>query len=76
MVRALETKFLRFWVGQEQDSVLSVAAFDWLFPPWGFGGPGRRSFADCDVYVSLSKLKHHWLAGVTMTLKNNFERDT
>lgn len=32
----------------------------------------NHSFEDCDVYVSLSKLKHHWLAGVTMTLKNNF----
>ena len=26
VVRALETKFLRFWAGQEQDSVLSVGA--------------------------------------------------
>lgn len=32
----------------------------------------NHSFADCDVYISLSKMKHHWLAGVTMTLKNSF----
>ncbi len=32
----------------------------------------NHSFRDCDVYVSLSKLKNHWLAGVTMSLKNNF----
>ena len=32
----------------------------------------NHSFADCDVYVSMSKLKNHWLGGVTMALKNNF----
>jgi uncharacterized protein (DUF362 family) len=32
----------------------------------------NHSYADCDVYVSLSKLKNHWIAGVTMALKNNF----
>ncbi|MBZ5584316.1 MAG: DUF362 domain-containing protein [Acidobacteriia bacterium] len=40
----------------------------YIFPAFDL----NHSFADCDVYVSLSKLKHHWLAGVTMTLKNNF----
>jgi uncharacterized protein (DUF362 family) len=32
----------------------------------------NHSFNDCDVYVSMSKLKNHWLASVTMSLKNNF----
>jgi len=32
----------------------------------------NHSFSDCDVYVSMSKLKNHWIAGVTMSLKNNF----
>ncbi len=32
----------------------------------------NHSFVDCDAYVSLSKLKNHWIAGVTMSLKNNF----
>jgi uncharacterized protein (DUF362 family) len=40
----------------------------YIFPAFDL----NHSFADCDVYVSLSKLKHHWLAGVTMSLKNNF----
>jgi uncharacterized protein (DUF362 family) len=40
----------------------------YIFPAFDL----NHSFADCDVYVSMSKLKHHWLAGVTMTLKNNF----
>jgi hypothetical protein len=40
----------------------------YIFPAFDL----NHSFADCDVYASLSKLKHHWLAGVTMTLKNNF----
>jgi uncharacterized protein (DUF362 family) len=32
----------------------------------------NHSYQDCDVYVSMSKLKNHWIAGVTMTMKNNF----
>lgn len=32
----------------------------------------NHSFSDCDAYVSMSKLKNHWIAGVTMTMKNNF----
>ena len=44
--------------------------------PWGgYVFPAfdlNHSFADCDVYVSMSKLKNHWIGGVTMALKNNF----
>ncbi len=44
--------------------------------PWGgYLYPAyylNRAFADCDVYASLSKLKNHWIAGVTMSMKNNF----
>ena len=32
----------------------------------------NHSFVECDVYVSLSKLKNHATAGVTMAVKNNF----
>jgi uncharacterized protein (DUF362 family) len=32
----------------------------------------NHSYLDCDAYVSMSKLKNHWIAGVTMTMKNNF----
>lgn len=39
-----------------------------IFPSYDL----NHSFADCDAYVSMSKLKNHWLAGVTMTMKNNF----
>ena len=39
-----------------------------LFPAFDL----NHSFSDCDAYVSLSKLKNHWIAGVTMTMKNNF----
>jgi uncharacterized protein (DUF362 family) len=39
-----------------------------MFPAYDL----NHSFQDCDAYVSLSKLKNHWIAGVTMTLKNNF----
>ena len=45
VARALETKFLRFDTGQERDGVLSLFAFGWLFPPWGWfwSPPSRRS---------------------------------
>ncbi len=44
--------------------------------PWGgYMYPAyylNQAFVQCDVYASLSKLKNHWIAGVTMSLKNNF----
>ncbi len=44
--------------------------------PWGgYMYPAyylNQAFVDCDVYVSLAKLKNHWIAGVTMSMKNNF----
>jgi uncharacterized protein (DUF362 family) len=44
--------------------------------PWGgYMYPAyyvNRTFTECDVYASLSKLKNHWFGGVTMSLKNNF----
>jgi uncharacterized protein (DUF362 family) len=32
----------------------------------------NRSYEDCDVYVSLAKLKEHSTAGVTLSIKNSF----
>ena len=47
-----------------------------LAVPWGgYMYPAyylNPAFTQCDVYASLSKLKNHWIAGVTMSLKNNF----
>ncbi|MGI9070634.1 MAG: DUF362 domain-containing protein [Bryobacteraceae bacterium] len=44
--------------------------------PWGgYMYPAyyvNQAFVDCDVYASLAKLKNHWIAGVTMSMKNNF----
>ncbi len=44
--------------------------------PWGgYAYPAyylNPAFFECDVYASLAKLKNHWVAGVTMTMKNNF----
>ncbi len=44
--------------------------------PWGgYMYPAytiNKAFTECDVYASLSKLKNHWIAGVTMSMKNNF----
>ena len=44
--------------------------------PWGgYMYPAYHlnpAFVECDSYVSLAKLKNHWIAGVTMSLKNNF----
>lgn len=45
-------------------------------PPWGGDlFPAyllNHSYSDCDVYISLAKLKNHQTAGVTLSLKNNF----
>ena len=44
--------------------------------PWGgYMYPAyyiNQSYVDCDVYTSFAKLKNHWIAGVTMSMKNNF----
>jgi uncharacterized protein (DUF362 family) len=47
---------------------LKVPTGGYIFPAFDL----NHSFADCDVYVSLSKLKNHATAGVTMAMKNNF----
>ncbi len=47
---------------------LKVPWGGYIFPAYDL----NHSFADCDAYVSMSKLKNHWIAGVTMTMKNNF----
>jgi uncharacterized protein (DUF362 family) len=39
-----------------------------LFPAYHL----NHSYVDCDVYVSLAKLKNNGTAGVTMGIKNNF----
>jgi len=49
-------------------SRLKVPWGGYVFPAYDL----NHSYEDCDVYVSLSKLKNHWIAGVTMTMKNNF----
>ena len=32
----------------------------------------NKAYTECDTYVSFAKLKNHWIAGVTMSMKNNF----
>jgi uncharacterized protein (DUF362 family) len=39
-----------------------------LFPAYHL----NHSYVDCDVYISLAKLKNHVTAGVTLSMKNNF----
>ena len=39
-----------------------------LFPAYDL----NHSYVDCDVFISLAKLKNHALAGVTLGIKNNF----
>ena len=47
---------------------VNVPGGGYMFPAYDL----NHSFVDCDTFVSLSKLKNHWIAGVTMSLKNNF----
>lgn len=39
-----------------------------LFPAFDL----NHSYADCDVYVSIAKLKEHLTAGITLSMKNSF----
>ena len=39
-----------------------------LFPAYHI----NHSYVDCDVYVSLAKMKNHSAAGVTLSIKNSF----
>ena len=47
---------------------VKVPSDPYMFPSYDL----NHSFVDCDTYVSLSKLKDHVTAGITMSLKNNF----
>lgn len=47
---------------------LKVPGGGMVFPAYDV----NHSFVDCDTYVSISKLKNHWIGGITMSLKNNF----
>jgi uncharacterized protein (DUF362 family) len=47
---------------------VNVPGGGYIYPAYDL----NHSFVDCDIFVSLSKLKNHWIAGVTMSLKNNF----
>jgi uncharacterized protein (DUF362 family) len=47
---------------------LKVPGGGLLFPAYHV----NHAYVDCDVYVSLAKLKNHAAAGVTLGMKNNF----
>jgi uncharacterized protein (DUF362 family) len=52
----------------KQYARMKVPGEAYMYPAYDL----NHSYQDCDVYVSMSKLKNHWLASVTMSLKNNF----
>ncbi|MGA3095476.1 MAG: DUF362 domain-containing protein [Bryobacteraceae bacterium] len=52
----------------KQYARMKVPSDPYMFPSYDL----NHSFNDCDVFVSMSKLKNHWIGGVTMSLKNNF----
>ncbi|MGH9639401.1 MAG: DUF362 domain-containing protein [Bryobacteraceae bacterium] len=47
---------------------LKVPEGGYMFPAYTL----NDVFTKCDTYVSLAKLKNHWIAGVTLSLKNDF----
>jgi len=49
-------------------SRLTVPGGGLLFKAWDV----NRAYADCDVFISLAKLKEHGTAGVTLSMKNSF----
>jgi uncharacterized protein (DUF362 family) len=49
-------------------SRLAVPGGSLLFPAYDV----NHSYEDCDVYVSLAKMKEHNTAGITLSMKNSF----
>jgi uncharacterized protein (DUF362 family) len=47
---------------------LKVPGGGYMYPAYYL----NPAFTECDTYVSFAKLKNHWIAGVTMSMKNNF----
>jgi uncharacterized protein (DUF362 family) len=47
---------------------LKVPTGGYMYPAYYL----NPAFTECDTYVSLAKLKNHWINGVTMSMKNNF----
>ncbi len=47
---------------------LKVPEGGYMYPAYHL----NQAFTECDTYVSFAKLKNHWIAGVTMSMKNNF----
>jgi uncharacterized protein (DUF362 family) len=47
---------------------LKVPSGGYMYPAYYL----NKAFTECDTYVSFAKLKNHWIAGVTMSMKNNF----
>ncbi len=52
----------------KQYARLKVPSGGLLFPAYDL----NHSYEDCDVFVSLAKLKEHTIAGVTLSMKNSF----
>jgi uncharacterized protein (DUF362 family) len=54
--------------GGKRYSRLTVPNGGYIFPAFDL----NHSYADCDVFVSIAKLKEHATAGVTLSMKNCF----
>src|SRR6266404_2375892 len=49
-------------------SRFTVSSGGYLFPGWDL----HQAYEDCDVFVSMAKLKEHQTTGVTLSMKNCF----
>jgi uncharacterized protein (DUF362 family) len=57
------------YLGQSKKYTRMAAPFGgYIFPAFDL----NHSYADCDVFVSLAKMKEHATAGVTLSMKNCF----
>ncbi|MEN6533249.1 MAG: DUF362 domain-containing protein [Bryobacteraceae bacterium] len=57
------------WLGKAKKySRLPVPGGGYTFPAFDL----NHSYADCDVFVSLTKLKEHATTGITLAMKNSF----
>jgi uncharacterized protein (DUF362 family) len=56
------------WLGRAREYARMKVAQPYVYPAFDL----NHSYRDCDVFVSLAKLKEHATAGVTLSMKNCF----
>ncbi|MGH9672071.1 MAG: DUF362 domain-containing protein [Bryobacteraceae bacterium] len=66
--RLVETENTNWLGGAKKYSHFTVPTGGYIYPAYDL----NHSYEDCDVFVSIAKLKEHATAGITLSMKNCF----